>query len=271
MLAFALQLGAGAHVVGHVGDVHPDFPMAVLQLLDAQGVVEVLGVGRVDGEGGDVAEVAATGNFVLRDNLADALRFGLHFLGEFKGQTELSHDGVNLRLVATGSPEVADNLAHRLAAAVLRKLGDAHQHLVAVARLVQQVRRHKHVEVHLAVVWFNKTQGALNLDAAHHFGALALEHFHHVAHRAAVTGAAHPHPHHVALQGKLELVREHANVVRIAGTLGHHEGEVGRGQIHGADDGVRRRALGAVVAVHVVETGGPTAVHNGVLAKLGLH
>ena len=54
---------------------------------------------------------------------------------------------------------------------------------------------------------FTKPSVALNLEAAHDFGALPLEHFHHVAHRAAVAGAAQAHPHHVALHGKLAAGR----------------------------------------------------------------
>ncbi len=54
-----VQGTAGLDVVAHVGDVHADLDLAVFQVLDRQGVVEVLGRQRVDGEGGHLAQVAA--------------------------------------------------------------------------------------------------------------------------------------------------------------------------------------------------------------------
>ena len=51
--------------MAHVGDMHAHLPEAVLQLLDGQRVVEVLGVLRVDGARERVAEVLALG-IVLR-------------------------------------------------------------------------------------------------------------------------------------------------------------------------------------------------------------
>ena len=70
----------------------------------------------------------------------------------------------------------------------------------------------------------------------------------------------------------LQLVGEHADVVGVARALGHHEGVVGRGQSATVPMTVfEGAALGAVVAVDVVEAGLAAAVHHGVLAKLGLH
>ena len=49
------------HVVRHVGDMHAHFPQPRLQRADREGVVEVLGVLGVDGEGGHAAEVFTLG------------------------------------------------------------------------------------------------------------------------------------------------------------------------------------------------------------------
>ena len=74
--------GVGAHVVGHVGDVHADLPHALLHLADRERVVEVLGVGGIDREGGHVAEIATLGVIGLGDAAVDRLGGSLHLLGE---------------------------------------------------------------------------------------------------------------------------------------------------------------------------------------------
>src|SRR5699024_7259624 len=53
---FVVQGGARLDVVGHVGDVHPQLK-AVGGLVQADGVVDVLGLGAVDGEDGQGAQV----------------------------------------------------------------------------------------------------------------------------------------------------------------------------------------------------------------------
>ncbi len=62
-----VQLAAFGHIGGRVGDGHQQLP-AVLQLGDGQGIVHVLGLGAVDGEEGDLGEVAA-GQLFLFDHL----------------------------------------------------------------------------------------------------------------------------------------------------------------------------------------------------------
>ena len=58
---FEVERGAGADVVADVGDVDLEFEVAVGEGLDEDGVVEVAGGFAVDGDDGEVAEVAAAG------------------------------------------------------------------------------------------------------------------------------------------------------------------------------------------------------------------
>jgi hypothetical protein len=73
LLGVPVEERVGCDVVAHVGDVHPEAPPAAVEVLDADGVVEVLGVRRVDGPAGDAAQVGAAR--VLRDaGLREPLR-----------------------------------------------------------------------------------------------------------------------------------------------------------------------------------------------------
>ena len=71
-----------------VGYVHAHLDVAVPQLAVGEGVVEVLGVGGVDGEGEHIAEVAPAGHFFLR-RAAYLLGFVFGSLGEFEREVVL--------------------------------------------------------------------------------------------------------------------------------------------------------------------------------------
>ena len=76
-----LDDAAGAHVVGHVGNVHAHLPQAVVQTADGERVVEVFRVARVDGHGGHAAQVDAPGHLVGRDARVYLGGFGFHVGG----------------------------------------------------------------------------------------------------------------------------------------------------------------------------------------------
>ena len=63
-----VDVGGGAHEEGDICYVHPHLIGAVRTRLDVDGVVQVLGRGRVDGVDAMGAEVAAKGQ-LLRDNV----------------------------------------------------------------------------------------------------------------------------------------------------------------------------------------------------------
>ena len=66
LVGFLVQGRTGLHVVGHVGDVHAQLPVAVVQADQRHGVVKVLGVGPVDGEEDQCPQVHAPGLGLFR-------------------------------------------------------------------------------------------------------------------------------------------------------------------------------------------------------------
>ena len=86
-------------VVGNVGDMDAHLVVAVVQLAEGQGVVEVLRIGRVDGEGQDLAEVLAAGAVLVGDFLGNPVGSVLHGLFELVGKAELGEDRVHLGIV----------------------------------------------------------------------------------------------------------------------------------------------------------------------------
>ncbi len=79
--------------MGHVGDVDLQFVVAVFELPDVDGVVEIARGFAVDGDDGKVAVVAAMAQFARWDDVFDGLRFFDYFGREAVGQVKFAdHD-----------------------------------------------------------------------------------------------------------------------------------------------------------------------------------
>ena len=94
---FLIERRVGGHVLGYVGDVDLQFVVAVFELADVDGVVEIAGGFSVDGDDGKIAVVAAVtqcfgGNFGFVASF-DGLGFLDHFGREAVGEVKLAdHD-----------------------------------------------------------------------------------------------------------------------------------------------------------------------------------
>ncbi len=114
--AAAVGLGvdraAGAHVGGHVGDVHPQ-PHEAVALLGGDRVVEVLGVVGVDRERGQVAQVRARG--VDLDLGVGGL--GLHLARERAAQAAVEHQRLDHVARHLRAADLADHPRAALAGA----------------------------------------------------------------------------------------------------------------------------------------------------------
>lgn len=97
--------------MAHVGDVYTDFPVAVLEFLNRQGVVKVLGIGRVDGERGHIAHIDALGNLLGGDARLQGFGSLGNVLGILVGQAKLSQDSMNLGIVLTSHTQHVNHLA----------------------------------------------------------------------------------------------------------------------------------------------------------------
>ena len=149
---FLIQRGAGADIVADVGNVNAQL-VAVVQLLQADGVVDVLRLGGVNREDGNAAQVQALRGLggvnrgvvvgagllqhLRRELLADAaaIQDGLGALGRIVGGTEFLDNGgavVAVAVAAVGDEE-ADLVAQVHALAPL--LGQQELHVAAAVRL----------------------------------------------------------------------------------------------------------------------------------------
>ena len=117
-LGLGVHRRPGLHVVRDVGDMDAHLVVAVVQLAERQGVVVVLGIRRVDGEGEDLPEVLATGAVLVGDFVGNGIRGVLHGLVELVRKAELRQDGVHLGVVLAGHAQHVHDVADgaRLAA-----------------------------------------------------------------------------------------------------------------------------------------------------------
>ena len=56
-LGFPVQLSSLPDVVCGVRNVNPDFPFAVFQFADGQGIVKIPGIQRIDGQSENITEI----------------------------------------------------------------------------------------------------------------------------------------------------------------------------------------------------------------------
>ena len=110
-LGLFVHLRAGVHVVGDIGNVDAHLEVPVFQLAKAQGIVKVLGVCGVDGEGEHLAEVFAAFAVLGRDDVRDLVRGVFYVFLEAVGEAELRQDGMHFGLVLAGHAQDVHHMA----------------------------------------------------------------------------------------------------------------------------------------------------------------
>ena len=141
--------------MGHVGDVDADLPYPVAELAYREGVVEVLGVGRVDGEGRRCAEIPPLGVIPGRNRSRNGCGRGFHLLVEAIGEVEFGQDGVHLGVVFTRHAQHVEQLARGTFRA-LGPLRDADDDLLAAREPGVAFARKVDVHRHLARIDFHE-------------------------------------------------------------------------------------------------------------------
>ncbi len=179
VVGLAVDGAAGLYIVRHIGDVHAHFDVTVFQLAVGEGVVEVLGVGGVDGEGEHVAEVAAGGHLFF-GGFADFLGLVFGLFGELQGEVVFGEDGLHLHVVVAGFAQALDHFAHGVVHA-FGPVGHLHEHLLAVFGAAEVVDVDEDVDVHGAAVADHEGEALLLLDDADEACLGALDDFHHLS------------------------------------------------------------------------------------------
>ena len=249
--------------MAHVGDVYTDFPVAVLEFFDREGIVKVLGIGGVDGKSGHTAHIAAL-CYLLRSDTGIQGFGGLgHILRVLVGQAELGQDGVDLGIVLTGDTQHVNHLADGRVG-VLGPIDNLDDHLVAGPSSCQLVQRDEDVGSQEFAVCSQLCEVLHHLQGAHKHLFLALENFYYFGFGLhSVSCSADVHQHAVAVQGMHRV------------TLGNHDGQaVVAGRVHAvlsvaaADEDAlgHRRTVHCLIAArsHL----GQEAVHGKLLQNL---
>ena len=200
---------SGTDVVRHVGDVHTHFPMAVRQLLQRDGVIEVLRVGGVDGDGEHLAEVAAFLYLVLANLGGNLAGFLLYLFRELYRV----FDGFHFHVVLARLAEHAGDFAEGVARAVgpIDEVGDD---LVAVFGAMQAAARDEDIDRHPVHVGAHIHITPRDVEDAHEVGVAAFQNFHDFALGLRVVALGeHGHAHAVAMQRLEGVVGRDEDVV----------------------------------------------------------
>ncbi len=202
-------------IVRHVGDVHAHLVEPLVELLDGEGVVEVLGVGGVDGAGPRVAEVLALGHVLRRDLARDGVGRVLHVLRVLVGQPVLGQDGVHLHVVVATLTEHVHHLSDEVLVLLVGPLYDFHHYLVVGLAALELLLRYEDVVGEGTVLRHAEGDVLVDAQASHKLVLGALENLDDLRLLDMLLPACHErHLHAVAVE------RRH----RVA--LGHEDGLV---------------------------------------------
>ena len=189
------------HVIRHVGDVHAYLPMAIGQLLERNGIVEVLGVGRVDGDGEDVTEVLPFLDFRLLNLSGYLFSFLFDLLRKFQRIVVRQQDRFHLHVVVAWIAQHPDDFAKGVAR-VLRPVHQVHHYLLTVAGTVQLALGHKDVDRYRIHVGCHKHIPVRDVQHPHEVGTFPLKHLHNLTFGLlALALRKHGHLHPVPMQG----------------------------------------------------------------------
>src|SRR6185437_8334761 len=108
---FQIEIRARAHVLGNIGDVYLEF-VAVDQFGDQHGVVEVAGGFAVNGNDGQLAEVAAARD-LLWVEMRHGTRLGQHAFGKDARQLVFSDHHLDVHAEVVRGAEHFDDAADR--------------------------------------------------------------------------------------------------------------------------------------------------------------
>ena len=131
--------------MAHVGDMHTDLVEAIVELLDREGVVEVLGILRVDGAGPRVAEVLTLRHILIGYLTRDLLSSILHAFRVLIRQSVLRKDGVHLHIVVARFSEDVHDLTDDVLMLTVGPCRDLHHGLVVGLAAFELILRNEDI------------------------------------------------------------------------------------------------------------------------------
>ena len=179
LAGLVIERRARLHVVGDVGDVHAQPPALLVQGLQREGVVEVLRVGRVDGDHRCLATVLPAPDVARRDIGAEAPHLLQDLARELQRQVVLTQHAEHVH--AFGGRRTEHLRDPSLGAGVRGlPLAELDHDLVAVARRPAHIARGRHEDVvhHARVVGDHPQEVATAFQGPDHLRAPAFQHAH---------------------------------------------------------------------------------------------
>ena len=207
------------HVVGHVGNVYTHLPESLLQGSDAQCVVKVFGVGRVDGEGCHSAHVQARLQLLLGYVARNQVCSPLHCLGILVGQPVLGQDGMHLGIVLARAAQDVNDCPHGIVG-LCRPFHYLHHGLVAVLSVLQFAAGDEYVVSQRAPFGDEEGIVAFHTQSSHKGVSGALYDFYHLTLFAlSAPFGKESHLHTVSVKGMCRI--PFGNAHRLAAIVGH--------------------------------------------------
>ena len=100
--------------MGHIGDVHPNFVVAILQLPIRNRIVKVFGICWVNGEGQYLSKIFSCLNFFRRNLLWNGIGFSICFFVVFERKSKFRHDGVDFYLMKSCFAKYSNDFSGRV-------------------------------------------------------------------------------------------------------------------------------------------------------------
>ena len=216
--------------MGHVGDVHAEPVVAILETVQRDRVVEVAGVLAVDRHGHLGPEIGPVLEVALLDRCAEAAGLLDRVLSVSGDDAVLPQDdlGVDPRLV--DAAEHFDHPSDRTARGG-RPLGDLDGHHVARACVLALAGGNLHVHDQAAVERHHEAPARfVDVEPAHRIAGAALENPHDPAFGAAVGNPFYPGDDAVAVHGLIEVAAGDVDIAAdvFEGPIRHDEAKAAR-------------------------------------------
>ena len=252
--SFLVEVGVVFHKGSDVGDVDTEEPMAFGQLLQADGVVEVAGVGGIDGDNGVGADVLAAGllrvgqRFKFLGGLSGLLEGGAaEFFGEVVSSQDAGKFGAGLAAFAEHFEDDAFG-----AAVGGRILNDFDAEFIARLGVFGGGVVDGDQFGHASAVGLDEPIAALAEEGADDFVLASFEDFDDAAvetrHAGCLAAADDTGDDAVAANGVEALARRYKEVAFEGGLFGPDEAEASAGGFKRADEAIAHAGQGDVLA-----------------------
>ena len=195
--------------------------MAVGQLLQTDGIIEVLGIGRVDGDGEGFAEIAAFLDFVPANGNGNPIGFFFNLFRKLYRIFVRCQDGFHLHIVLARLTKHADDFAKGVARAI-GPVGEVDDDLHSILGTIEVATRDEDIDRHPVHIGTDEDIAMGYGKHTHKLSVAAFEHLHYFSFGFAVVAFwEHGHTNMVAMQGFIGVVGGDEDILAFT-VVAHH-------------------------------------------------